>query len=77
MAKKASPWFWEARNGWYVLLNGQRHLLGDHPADAARPQKSKEPANGTRRHRSTRPSTGSCKAGRRKRPRAARAWWLF
>ena len=42
MAKKASPWFWEARNGWYVLLNGQRHFLGEHPADAPRPQKSKK-----------------------------------
>jgi integrase len=42
MAKKASPWFWEARDGWYVLLNGQRHFLGEHPIDAPRPQKSKK-----------------------------------
>ncbi len=37
MAKKAYPWFWEARDGWYVLLNGRRHFLGEHPADAPRP----------------------------------------
>jgi integrase len=41
MAKKARPWFWEARNGWYVLLHGRRHFLGEHPGDAPRPKKGK------------------------------------
>jgi integrase len=42
MAKKPAPWYWEARNGWYVLIGGQRHFLGEHPADAPAPQKSKK-----------------------------------
>jgi site-specific recombinase XerC len=42
MAKKAAPWFWEARNGWYVLIDGTRHFLGEHPAGAGKPQKSKK-----------------------------------
>jgi integrase len=40
MAKKASPWYWEARNGWYVIFNGKRHRLGDHPEGAAKPKQS-------------------------------------
>ena len=42
MAKKASPWYWEARNGWYVLVGGKRHFLGEHPRDVAKPEKSKK-----------------------------------
>jgi hypothetical protein len=41
MARTANPWFWEERNGWYVNRNGQRHFLGDHPADAPAPKKTK------------------------------------
>ena len=40
MAKKAHPWFWEARNAWYVTLHGKQHLLGEHPAKAPPPEKS-------------------------------------
>ena len=42
MAKKATPWYWEARDGWYVLLNGRRHFLGRHPEGTAKPKKSKK-----------------------------------
>lgn len=41
MARTASPWFWEERNGWYVNKDGQRHFLGDHPPDSPPPRKSK------------------------------------
>jgi hypothetical protein len=41
MARTASPWFWDERNGWYVNKDGQRHFLGDHPPDAAAPRKLK------------------------------------
>jgi integrase len=40
--KKSSPWYWETRNSWYVKINGQRHLLGTHPENAAKPQKSRK-----------------------------------
>ena len=40
MAKKAHPWFWEARQAWYVTLHGQQHLLGRHPEKAPKPVKS-------------------------------------
>ncbi|HTU17857.1 MAG TPA: site-specific integrase [Gemmataceae bacterium] len=39
MAKKPSPWFWEARDGWYITRNGQHIKLGKHPADAPPPSK--------------------------------------
>lgn len=41
MARTASPWFWEERNGWYVNKDGQRHFLGDHPPDSPAPRKTK------------------------------------
>ncbi len=41
MAKKASPWWWEARKGWYVQLDGQRHFLGEHPESRPKPRKGK------------------------------------
>jgi hypothetical protein len=41
MAKKAQPWYWEVRKGWYVIVNGQRHTLGEHPATAPPPKKGK------------------------------------
>lgn len=28
MARRAKPWFWKARNCWYVTLGGTRHNLG-------------------------------------------------
>lgn len=42
MAKKSSPWYWQARNGWYVTLNGKRYCLGLHPDVAKKPEKSKK-----------------------------------
>jgi integrase len=42
MARKPRPWYRSDRNQWFVTVNGTRHLLGDHPADAARPQQSKK-----------------------------------
>src|SRR5437667_11222182 len=39
MAKKPSPWFWEARGGWYITRHGQYVNLGKHPADAPPPSK--------------------------------------
>ena len=41
MARTASPWFWEERNGWYVTKDGTRHFLGSHPPDAPAPRKLK------------------------------------
>lgn len=41
MARIASPWFWDERNGWYVNKDGQRHFLGDHPPDCPTPRKAK------------------------------------
>ncbi len=41
MARNASPWYWERRNCWAVIIDGQRHLLGDHPDDAPPPHKRK------------------------------------
>src|SRR5690349_5015167 len=40
MARKASPWFREDRNGWYVNKGGKRHFLGEHPADAPPPRQN-------------------------------------
>src|SRR5437588_8001653 len=40
--KHPTPWFWNARNGWYVIHNGNRRFLGAHPADAPKPSKSKK-----------------------------------
>src|SRR5262245_50815669 len=39
MAKKPSPWFWEARDSWYITRNGQHVNLGKHPADSPLPSK--------------------------------------
>ena len=41
MARTASPWFWEERQGWYVNKNGQRQFLGQHPEGAPAPRKHK------------------------------------
>jgi integrase len=38
--KHSGPWFWTARNGWYVIHDGKRHLLGKHPIDAPKPKQS-------------------------------------
>src|SRR5262249_28154110 len=35
MARIPRPWFWEARNGWYVTIRGVRHVLGE-DKDAAK-----------------------------------------
>lgn len=34
--RKASIWFWEARQTWAVIINGKRHLLGKEEAEAHR-----------------------------------------
>ena len=31
MARTASPWYWEPRRCWAVIVDGRRHILGDHP----------------------------------------------
>lgn len=41
MARTPSPWYWPERNGWFTILNGRRHPLGDHPSDAPPPVKRK------------------------------------
>ena len=41
MARTANPWFWEARNAWYVIKGRRRQFLGDHPAGAPAPRKKK------------------------------------
>lgn len=39
MSKKPSPWYWEARSGWYITRDGQHVNLGKHPADSPPPSK--------------------------------------
>ena len=39
MARNASPWFWERRHCWAVIIGGTRHVLGDHPASSPPPRK--------------------------------------
>ena len=39
MARTASPWFWEERQGWYVNKDGRRHFLGNHCEGAPPPRK--------------------------------------
>lgn len=35
MGRTPKPWYWEARNGWYVTIGGQRHPLAKgHKAEA-------------------------------------------
>lgn len=29
MARRPKPWFWKARQGWYVTIDGTRHFLAD------------------------------------------------
>src|SRR4051812_15866504 len=41
MARKPSPWYWPERNAWFTILDGQRHPLGDHPANLPPPVKRK------------------------------------
>ena len=48
MAKKAQPWYWEARDGWYVIVGGQRHFLGEHPRNAPPPKKGRRGWNSPR-----------------------------
>jgi integrase len=45
VARTASPWFWEERQGWYVNKDGQRHFLGEHPQSAPPPRKIKKKWN--------------------------------
>jgi integrase len=35
MARTPKPWFWKARNGWYVTIDGIRHFLSDTKAEAS------------------------------------------
>src|SRR6478672_6039768 len=41
MARKPSPLYWPERNGWFTILDGSRHSLGEHPADLPPPVKRK------------------------------------
>jgi len=36
VARIAHPWFWEARNEWYVTIRGERHRLGPDKTEAER-----------------------------------------
>jgi integrase len=40
VARSASPWYWERRHCWAVIVDGQRHVLGEHPDDTP-PKKRK------------------------------------
>ena len=40
MPRKPTPFYWEARDGWYVTIDGQRHNLGRHPDGAPKPKKN-------------------------------------
>jgi hypothetical protein len=42
MPRKPEPWYWERRNGWHVQLNGKHVFLGEHLADAPKPEKNKK-----------------------------------
>src|SRR5438046_6158595 len=42
MAKLPGPWYWQARNAWYVIVNGKRVQLSLHPADAKAPKRSRK-----------------------------------
>jgi len=39
MARKASPWYWPERRGWYTILNGKRHPLLALDPEAPEPKK--------------------------------------
>src|SRR5437870_835768 len=41
LARKPSPWWWEAEQGWYVNIQGKRQPLGKHPPGAPAPRQSK------------------------------------
>ena len=41
MARKAHPWYWQERNAWYVVKDGHRLFLADHPLDAPPPRKKR------------------------------------
>ena len=34
MARTPKPWFWKARNGWYVTIDGQRIFLSENKTEA-------------------------------------------
>ncbi len=34
MARRPKPWFWKARDGWYVTIGGTRHPLGRDKGEA-------------------------------------------
>ena len=34
MARRPKPWFWKARDGWYVTIGGKRHPLGQDKGEA-------------------------------------------
>lgn len=40
MARRPSPWFWEARNAWMVTIDGVRHKLGEHTGPKPKKLKS-------------------------------------
>ena len=54
------PWYWAAKNAWFVEIGDTRHRLGQHPEDVP-PPKNASAAIRRRSHprRSTRRITGS------------------
>src|SRR5690348_13824620 len=34
MGRNPSPWYWRARKGWYVTIDGRRHRLGRQKAES-------------------------------------------
>ncbi len=41
MPRKAKPWWWEARKGWYANVNGHRKFLGEQPKGKPKSKKGK------------------------------------
>ena len=35
------PWYWAAKNAWFVEIGDTRHRLGQHPEDVPPPKKPK------------------------------------
>lgn len=42
MPRKPRPWFWDQRKVWCVHLDGERHILGEHPSGSPRPERNKK-----------------------------------
>jgi hypothetical protein len=38
MPRKPEPWYWVPRRLWCVNISRKRHILGEHPKGAKKPQ---------------------------------------